>query len=88
VAQRSQAQVALGAAVRDLRARRGISQEHLADLSGMHRTYVGGIERGVRNPSLKNIRRLAEALDVRTSELLLRAEQLEHGEGGTNPQRS
>ena len=81
MAQRSQAQAALGAAVRDLRGRRGISQEHLADLSGMHRTYVGGIERGVRNPSFKNIRRLADALEVRPSELLLRAEELEDGGG-------
>ncbi len=82
MAQRSQAHVALGAAVRDLRARRGISQEALAEISGMHRTYLGGIERGNRNPSYTNIRRIADALEVRTSQLLLRAEELESDDGG------
>lgn len=77
MAQRSQAHVALGAAVRDLRAQRGISQEALADLSGMHRTYLGGIERGWRNPSYTNIRKIADALDVRPSELMVRAEEIE-----------
>jgi transcriptional regulator with XRE-family HTH domain len=77
VAQRSPAHVALGAAIRDLRGRRGISQEEPAELSGMHRTYLGGIERGHRNPSFTNIRKIADALDVRTSELMLRAERLE-----------
>jgi transcriptional regulator with XRE-family HTH domain len=88
VAQRSQAHAALGAAVRDFRARRGISQEDLADLSGMHRTYLGGIERGTRNPSFTNIRRLADALEVRTSELMGRAEELESGDAGAPGQAS
>jgi transcriptional regulator with XRE-family HTH domain len=83
VAQRSQAHIALGAAVRELRARRGISQEALAEMSGMHRTYLGGIERGRRNPSLTNIRRVADALGVRTSELLQLAEALESEQSGT-----
>lgn len=77
MAQRSQAHVALGQAIRDLRARCGISQEELALRSGVHRTYLGGIERGHRNPSYTNLRRIAEALRVRPSELLIRAEQLE-----------
>ena len=83
MAQRSQAHVALGRAVRDLRVRGGISQEELAHLSGMHRTYLGGIERGERNPSFTNLHRLAGALGVRPSELLSRAEDLgEHAGGG------
>jgi transcriptional regulator with XRE-family HTH domain len=77
VAQRSQAHVALGAAVRDLRTLRGISQEDLAHLSGMHRTYLGDIERGQRNPSYTNIRKIAKGLDVKTSDLLARAESFE-----------
>ena len=78
MAQRSQAHVALGRAVRDLRVRSGISQEELAHRGGMHRTYLGGIERGERNPSYANLRRLAGALGVRPSELLARAEGAEH----------
>jgi len=83
VSQRSQAHVAFGRAVRDLRKQRGISQEDFADLTGVHRTYMSGIERGVRNPSYTNIRKIADALHVRTSELLMRAEELE--EDGTEP---
>ena len=74
MASRSQAHAALGRAVRDLRADRGISQEDLAHRSGMHRTYVGGIERGERNVSYANLLRLAEALGVPPSQLLARAE--------------
>jgi len=76
VAQRSQAHVALGQAIRDYRARRRRSQEDLAYRSGLHRTYLGGIERGERNPSFTNILKVAEALDVPASDLLQRAEQL------------
>jgi transcriptional regulator with XRE-family HTH domain len=76
VAQRSQAHVALGRAIRDLRADLNISQEELAGRSGMHRTYLGGIERGERNPSYTNILRIAAALDVPASELLSVAERL------------
>ncbi|MFP5431606.1 helix-turn-helix domain-containing protein [Sphingobium sp. ba1] len=59
----------LGRCVRFLRLRAGLSQEDLADACGLDRTYVGGIERGERNPSLKNILKLASALDVALHEL-------------------
>ena len=75
--QRSCAHAALGRAIRDVRSARHLSQEELAHRSGMHRTYLGGIERGERNPSYTNIRRLAAALEVNASELLARAERLE-----------
>jgi transcriptional regulator with XRE-family HTH domain len=67
---------ALGQAIRELRLAAGISQEGLAERCGMHRTYVGGIERGERNVSFRNLLRLADALGVRASQLLERCESL------------
>lgn len=75
--QRSQAHAALGRAIRDYRQTMAISQEELAHRSGMHRTYLGGLERGERNPTFANLTRLAEALGLRPSELLSLAEQLQ-----------
>ncbi len=56
--------------VRLLRRARGLSQEKLAEISGLHRTYIGSIERSERNISLENIDRLASALDVESVDLL------------------
>ncbi len=53
-----------GLAVRFHREQLGISQEECAHRAGLDRTYVSGVERGVRNPSLKSIARLATALDI------------------------
>jgi transcriptional regulator with XRE-family HTH domain len=55
--------------VRELRTERGLSQEKLAEEAGIHRTYLGGIELGLRNPSLRNIGRIAQALSVPVSVL-------------------
>ena len=52
------------------RAARGISQEQLADLAGLHRTYVGSVERSERNVSLDNIERLSKALGLDVAALL------------------
>lgn len=52
-----------------LRNERGISQERLGDLAGLHRTYIGAIERGEQNLSVDNIAKIAKALKVRSSEL-------------------
>ncbi len=68
--------VALGWAIREFRVGAGITQEGLAERSQLHRTYVGGIERGERNVSFANLLRLADALGVRPSELLARCESL------------
>jgi transcriptional regulator with XRE-family HTH domain len=69
---------ALGDAIRARRSEiDGLSQEGLADLAGMHRTYVSEIERGLRNPSYRNLVKLATALALPLSELVARAEQLQ-----------
>lgn len=69
--------MALGAAVRERRHEIGISQEELGLRSGMDRTYVGGIERGERNPTWANVVRLAEALQVTPAQLAERAQRHE-----------
>jgi transcriptional regulator with XRE-family HTH domain len=58
-----------GARVRYFRLTIGLSQEQLAEHCGLDRAYVGGIERGERNPSLKNIGKIAAALNVPISAL-------------------
>lgn len=62
--------VEFGKNVRALRTVRRLSQEKLGDLAEIDRTYVGGVERGERNPSLINIVRIARALQVEPSDLL------------------
>lgn len=58
-----------GDRIRELRKAVQISQEELAYKAGIHRTYLGGIERGERNPSLRNINAIAVALNVSLEEL-------------------
>ncbi len=58
-----------GERVRWLRSKRGLSQEAFAANCGLDRTYISGIERGRRNPSLRNIQRIAIELRVSLSEL-------------------
>jgi transcriptional regulator with XRE-family HTH domain len=62
--------ITLARNLRRLRAERGISQEALADLAGLHRTYIGSIERSERNISIDNIAKLAAAFGVAPSKLL------------------
>jgi transcriptional regulator with XRE-family HTH domain len=58
-----------GQRIRALRHDRGLSQEGLAELAGVHRTYLSSLERGERNVSLDNIYAIAEALGVSPAEL-------------------
>jgi transcriptional regulator with XRE-family HTH domain len=56
--------------VRVIRQQRGLSQEALASLAGLHRTYMGAVERGERNVSIDNIERIASALNLEAFKLL------------------
>lgn len=59
----------LGFRIRELREKAEISQETLGHLSGLHRTYVGAIERGERNPSVLSLEKIAKALKVKLGDL-------------------
>lgn len=63
--------VAFGRNVRTLREKRSLTQEALAEKAGLDPTYISGIERGVRNPGIKNVTRIAAALNVTTAKLLV-----------------
>ena len=65
---------AVGAAVRCRRLELGLSQEALGYRAKLDRTYISGVERGVRNPTVGSLRRLAEALDTVSSSILEAAE--------------
>jgi transcriptional regulator with XRE-family HTH domain len=64
--------IRFGRAVRQKRHKLGVSQEAFADLCGLDRTYLGGIERGERNVALLNIEKIARALKLSLSELMRR----------------
>jgi transcriptional regulator with XRE-family HTH domain len=73
---RSPEHAALGDAIRRLRLERGLSQEQLAERAGTDLTQIGGIERGVRNPSYTTLVRLAAALETSVGELATLADEL------------
>lgn len=64
----------LGLAVREFRLRLAWSQETLSFESGLHRTYIGAVERGEKNLTLRNALRIAQAMQIKTSDLLLHAQ--------------
>ena len=66
---------ALGRAICDRRESAGLSQDEFADQAQLDRTYITGLEHGDRNPSLETLMRVAEALEVQLSTLLISAER-------------
>ena len=62
--------IKFGKNMREERLKRGLSQEALADIAGVHRTYIGMIERGEKNITLANIKKIAKALNVEISDLV------------------
>ena len=75
----------VGPAFRSLRERAELSQEELAFRAGLDRTYVSGIERGRRNPSLKSMQRVAVVLGVSLDQVFILARKLADKEPETKP---
>ena len=67
--------LAVGSALRNMREHAGLSQEELAQLAGLHRTYVGGVERGERNITIGSLKKLTDILEVSPSQVLASAER-------------
>lgn len=67
-------QVLFGKNVRLAREKKGWSQDRLSEESGLHRTYISGIERGVRNPTIEIVQQIAMALDVDVPDLFISSE--------------
>jgi transcriptional regulator with XRE-family HTH domain len=72
-------QRALGRNLRAVRAGRGLSQEAFALVLGVHRTYMGGLERGERNLTLKAVERIADVLDIDPLDLLTEEHRIHGG---------
>ncbi len=64
---------AVGETIRDLRNKQALSQEDLANLTNLHRTYISSVERGKRNISIKNLEKIAKALSTKISNILKNA---------------
>ena len=67
--------ISLGKVIRAKRSELGYSQEEFAEAVGLHRTYIGSIERAERNISFQNLVKIAQALSLKPSNLLLTAEK-------------
>jgi len=60
----------LGKRIKEIRISKGMSQEYLADITGIHRTYVGMLERGEKNATIFSLEKISKSLEVPLSELL------------------
>ena len=66
----------LGIVIREKRIKDALSQEDLAELVNLHRTYIGSVERGERNISIENIQKISKALNITLSELFKKVDKL------------
>jgi transcriptional regulator with XRE-family HTH domain len=80
-------QLTVGRNLRAYREAQGLSQEAFADVLGVHRTYMGGVERGERNLTLKSVERIAQRLDLDPLVLLQPAEHAQPPSGRTRSRR-
>lgn len=78
-------QKALGQRIRELRAKQGYSQEAFADLCGVHRTFMGTIERGESNVSFQNLAKVSKALGITLAQLLSGVEKRAEGLAKNRP---
>jgi len=65
----------LGQEIQRRRAEKGWSQEYLAEITGLHRTYISQLERGLKSPSIRVLNHITRALEVRMSEFLKTVEE-------------
>lgn len=77
MAPRNEPQPGLGRAIKEIRHERGLSQEELGHRAEIHPTWISHIESGRNNPAWGSVRRIAAALDIRLSDLVVRVEDLE-----------
>jgi len=77
---KSEESIAFGHAVREARKALGLSQDDFAEVAELHRTYVGGIERGERNPTLASIWRIAKALGMSPENLIANTHSMLRGQ--------
>lgn len=63
--------VRFGRNLRAYRMQRQLSQEDLGEIAGLHRTYISGLERGIRNPSIRIVAQIAAALEIEPGDLLM-----------------
>ncbi|MBP3329369.1 MAG: helix-turn-helix transcriptional regulator [Clostridia bacterium] len=70
----------IGQRIRNHRTRLGLSQEKLAELSGVHHTYIGQLERGEKNATLESIEKISKALNVSLSKLFEKLDESEEGQ--------
>ena len=69
----------IGRALRESREEAGLSQEALADIAGINRSYLGDLERGMAQPTIITLEKIADGLKVRLSDLIRRCEQMSDG---------